>query len=160
MGAGMALRRDTIQALGGFDEEVGPGARFPSGDDWDISHRLLLNGWHVYETAELSILHHGFRTLGQGRAHMRRDWLAIGGVCAKPIRAGHLSAMVVALWYFLVYAIWPPLHDVLRIRRPTGRSQIVGFVDGFIQGIRIPVDRKTLLFRPGIASSLPPRPQC
>jgi GT2 family glycosyltransferase len=142
------LRRDVALALGGFDEEIGPGARFPSGDDWDISHRVLLNGWHVYETADLAILHHGFRTLAQGREHMRRDWVAIGAVCAKPIRAGRTSAIVVALWYFLVYALWPPIRDVMHRRRPKGRAQIVGFIQGFVQGLRIPVDRKTLLFRP------------
>jgi GT2 family glycosyltransferase len=147
MGAGMAVRRQAVTGLGGFDEAFGPGARFGSGDDWDISHRMLLSGWHVYETAELSVLHHGFRTLAQGREHTRRDWIAIGAVCAKPMRAGHLSAVVVALWYFLVHALWPPLHDLLRLRRPTGRSRIAGFIQGSLQGLRTPVDRKTLLFR-------------
>jgi GT2 family glycosyltransferase len=147
MGAGMAVRRQAVTSLGGFDEAFGPGARFGSGDDWDISHRMLLSGWHVYETAELSVLHHGFRTLAQGREHTRRDWIAIGAVCAKPMRAGHLSAVVVALWYFLVHALWPPLHDLLRLRRPSGRSRIAGFIQGSVQGLRTPVDRKTLLFR-------------
>jgi GT2 family glycosyltransferase len=147
MGAGMAVRRQAVTSLGGFDEAFGPGARFGSGDDWDISHRMLLSGWHVYETAELSVLHHGFRTLAQGREHTRRDWIAIGAVCAKPMRAGHSSAVVVALWYFLVHALWPPLHDLLRLRRPSGRSRIAGFIQGSVQGLRTPVDRKTLLFR-------------
>jgi glycosyltransferase involved in cell wall biosynthesis len=148
MGAGMALRRDVMLALGGFDEQIGPGARFPSGDDWDIAHRALLKGWEVYETADLSILHHGFRTLAEGRDHARRDWLAIGAVCAKPLRAGHLSAVVLALWYFSVHTLWPPFHDVLRLRQPRGRSRIAGFVSGFVQGLRTAVDRETLLFRP------------
>lgn len=148
MGAGMVLRRDVVLSLGGFDEAIGPGARFPSGDDWDIAHRVLLNGWHVYETAHLSILHHGFRTLAQGREHMRRDWFAIGGVCAKPVRAGYLSAIALALWYLSVHALWPPLHDLLRLRRPRGLSRIAGFIRGFVEGLRTPIDRKTLLFRP------------
>lgn len=148
MGAGMALRRDVVLGWGGFDEQVGPGARFPSGDDWDIAHRALLKGWHVYETADLTVLHHGFRTLDQGRVHMHRDWLAIGGVCAKPIRAGYGSGVLLALWFFAVYGVWPPLRDVLRLRKPTGRSQISGFVEGFAKGIVTPVDRTTLLFQP------------
>jgi glycosyltransferase involved in cell wall biosynthesis len=146
MGAGMALRRDVVQEWGGFDEQVGPGARFPSGDDWDIAHRALLKGWHVYETVDLRVLHHGFRTLEQGRGHMHRDWFGIGAVCAKPIRAGHSSGVLLALWVFAAYALWPPLHDVLRLRRPTGRSQIAGFIEGFVKGILTPVDRRTLLF--------------
>jgi GT2 family glycosyltransferase len=143
----MAVRRAAVLALGGFDETFGPGARFGSGDDWDISHRMLLSGWHVYETAHLSILHHGFRTFAEGSTHARRDWVAIGALCAKPIRAGYFSAVVVPLWYFSVLALWPPLRDLLRLRRPSGLSRIVGFIRGFVQGLRTSVDPKTLLFR-------------
>jgi len=146
LGAGMALRREAILALGGFDEALGPGSRFPSGDDWDITGRALLRGWHVYETADLSILHHGFRSAAEGRNHSRRDWIAIGAVCAKPLRAGHLRAIVVPLWEFSAHALYPPLADVLRLRRPHGLARITGFLRGFIDGLRTPVDRKTLRF--------------
>ena len=148
MGAGMAVRRDFVLGLGGFDEEVGPGARFPSGDDWDIAHRALLNGWDVYETADLAVLHHGFRTHAEGRDHVYRDWLAIGAVCAKPIRAGHWTAIALPVWYFAVHALWPPVSDVFRLRRPQGLSRIRGFFDGLLQGARTPVNRRTLLFKP------------
>ena len=148
LGAGMALRREAILSLGGFDETLGPGSRFGSGDDWDLSVRTLLARWHVYHTAHVSILHHGFRTLAEGRAHALRDWVAIGALCAKPIRAGHLSALMLALWLFSVQALWPPIHDLLRLRRPSGLSRIGGFLRGFAAGLRTPMDRKTLLFRP------------
>jgi glycosyltransferase involved in cell wall biosynthesis len=147
MGAGMAVRREIILAIGGFDETVGPGGRFPSGDDWDIEHRVLLNGWHVYEAADISIVHYGFRTWAEGRAHVYRDWFAIGGVCAKPVRVGNLSAAVMALWYLATYGAWPMLWDALRLKRPRGFARFVGFAAGFARGIRTRVDRKTLLFR-------------
>jgi glycosyltransferase involved in cell wall biosynthesis len=157
MGAGMAVRRDVVLGLGGFDEEIGPGARFPSGDDWDIAHRILLSGWGVYEVADLSILHHGFRTLEQGRAHTHRDWLAIGAVCAKPIRAGYFRALSLPIWYFSVHALWPPLRDILHLRRPRGLSRIAGFLDGFAQGLTTPVERTQLLFksRARVSASVP-----
>jgi GT2 family glycosyltransferase len=147
LGAGMALRRHAVLAVGGFDETFGPGARFASGDDWDISLRAMLKGWHVYDTAEVSILHHGFRTFEEGRAHALRDWIAIGALCAKPIRAGHLSAIGLSLWLFVVEALWPPARDVLRLKRPSGLSRIVGFLRGFVDGLRTPVEAKTLVFR-------------
>jgi GT2 family glycosyltransferase len=147
LGAGMALRRTAVLACGGFDEMFGPGSRFGSCDDWDISLRAIVGGWHVYDTAEVSILHHGFRTLAEGRVHALRDWVAIGALCAKPIRAGHLSAIILSFWLFGAQAIWPAVRDVVRLRRPSGRSRIVGFVRGFVEGIRTPVDRKTLMFR-------------
>ena len=148
LGAGMALRRDAVLGFGGFDETFGPGSRFRSGDDWDISLRALLGGWDVYDTASVAILHHGFRTLAEGKEHALRDWIAIGALCAKPLRAGHLRALELALWLFVGEALWPPVHDLLRLRRPSGLSRIIGFVRGFADGLRTPVDPKTLLFRP------------
>lgn len=147
LGAGMALRREAILALGGFDELFGPGSRFGSGDDWDIGVRALLSGWQVYDVASLSVLHHGFRTLAEGRSHALRDWVAIGALCAKPIRAGHLSAIGLAAWLFAVEALWPPMRDLLHLRRPRGLSRIIGFTRGFVDGASTSVDRRMLVFR-------------
>jgi glycosyltransferase involved in cell wall biosynthesis len=146
LSAGMALRRDVVVALRGFDEALGPGARFPAGDDWDIAFRVLRSGWHVYETADVSIIHHGFRTFAEGREHARRDWRGIGAVGAKMLRTGHFGAMMVPLWEFSAHALWPPFADLFRLRRPSGLARIIGFVQGLGQGLRTPVDRKTLLF--------------
>jgi glycosyltransferase involved in cell wall biosynthesis len=147
LGAGMALRRDAAMSLGGFDESFGPGARFSSGDDWDISQRALMKGGHVFETAQLSIVHHGFRTLAQGREHAQRDWLAIGALAAKAIRSGHLTAIAASFWFFAAKALWPPILDALRFKRPRGVARISGYLEGFAQGVRIGVDPRTLLFR-------------
>jgi len=147
LGAGMALRREVILSLGGFDEEFGPGARFPSGDDWDIAGRLLLCGWHVYEDADTFVTHDGFRSFSEGREHARRDWIAIGALCAKPLRARRLGALAFPLREAAVHALLPPLFDLLRLRRPRGMARIAGFAEGFFAGLRTPVDRKTLLFK-------------
>jgi glycosyltransferase involved in cell wall biosynthesis len=147
LGAGMALRREAVLSLGGFDESLGPGARFPSGDDWDITIRALLGGWQVFVASGLSVLHHGFRTFAEGREHAFRDWLAIGALCAKPIRAGHLRVAGLALWLFSVEGIAPVAIDVLHLRRPRGFARILGFTRGFMSGMVTPVDRKTLVFK-------------
>ncbi len=146
IGAGMALRRDFALSMGGLDEAFGPGARFPSADEWDIAMRALLTGHHVYETAELSIVHDGFRTFQEGRAHARRDWIALGAVCAKPLRALHLRAAIVPLWLFSTRAVWPPIEDALHLRKPRGLIRIVAFVEGFAQGLCIAVDPVTLRY--------------
>jgi glycosyltransferase involved in cell wall biosynthesis len=150
LGAGMAFRRDVVLSFGGFDETFGPGSRFPSGDDWDVALRLLLFGWQVFESAQLSIVHHGFRTFVEGREHALRDWRAIGAVCAKPIRAGYPSGMVLSLWLFSTLALWPPLRDLLAFRPPAGRSRLVGFIRGFAEGLGTPVDPQTLSYRADI----------
>jgi glycosyltransferase involved in cell wall biosynthesis len=148
LGAGMALRREAVLAFGGFDEAFGPGSRFASGDDWDISLRAMLRGWEVYDTAQLAILHYGFRTFEEGRGHALRDWISIGALCAKPIRAGYAGGLVLAGWLFGVEALWPPVRDVLRLRKPGGLSRIIGFARGFTGGLRTAVDGRTLMFRP------------
>jgi len=155
LGAGIALRRSAVLAFGGYDEMFGPGSMFRSGDDWDISLRALLNGWQVYDTAGVSILHHGYRTFTEGKTHALRDWIAIGALCAKPIAAGRLSVLPLAIWLFVVEALWPPISDILRLRRPSGLSRIRGFVRGFADGLRTPVDRNTLTFRRAQALVLP-----
>lgn len=146
LGAGMAVRSAVVRSLGGFDETMGPGGLFPSCDDWDVAIRALLRGWQVYEAAELSITHHGFRSFAEGREHARRDWLALGAVCAKPLRAGYWSTLALALWCFSAYAVWPPVVDLLSLRRPRGLARIVSFVQGFALALRTPVDVRTLRF--------------
>jgi GT2 family glycosyltransferase len=147
LGAGMAIRRDFALAIGGIDESFGPGARFPSADEWDLALRALLTGKHVYEVTDLSIVHDGFRTFAQGRAHARRDWIALGAVCAKPLRAGHWEAVIVPVWLFSARALWPPILDLLKLRKPRGIGRITAFGRGLAQGLATPVDRPTLRFK-------------
>jgi glycosyltransferase involved in cell wall biosynthesis len=147
IGAGMALRRQVLLDLGGFDEMIGPGAPFPSGDDWDVAHRVLLRGWEIAVVSSLTIMHDGFRSFTEGRAHTRRDWLAIGGVCAKPIRAGYLSAAVVPLWEFFRNAVGPAIYMSFKSFRPSGFTRISAFLEGFGKGLATPVDKQKLLFR-------------
>jgi GT2 family glycosyltransferase len=145
-GAAMALRRDFIRSIGGFDESFGPGARFPGAEEGDMALRALIAGQYVYETNELTIVHYGFRTFEEGRKHAQRDWIGIGALCAKPLHAGCLRAAMVPLWFFLSRAVWPPFADMLRLRRPAGLARIVGFLRGFGEGLKTPVDRKTMQY--------------
>jgi glycosyltransferase involved in cell wall biosynthesis len=146
LGAAMAVRRDFVLSMGGFDEAFGPGGRFPSADEWDLAIRALLSGWSVYETSKLSVLHDGFRTFAEGRVHARRDWMAIGAVCAKPIRAGRFKGAIVPAWFFAQRAVWPPIADLISLRRPRGLGRVTAFVRGFAQGLSTTVDRATLRY--------------
>jgi len=151
LGAGMALRRDVVLALGGFDDAIGPGARFKSGDDWDIELRLLLKGWQVYETAHLWVLHHGFRTYADGRSHSQGNWYGMGAVAAKPLRAGHVEAVGIALWQIVANAAAPAVADLFHLRRPRGLGRIPAFCRGFASGLSTHVDRADLKYVDGHA---------
>lgn len=147
LGAGMAFRRSFAASMGGFDESFGPGGRFPSADEWDLCLRALLTGHHVFETPELAIVHDGFRSFSEGRMHARRDWLALGAVTAKPLRAGHWRTLELPVKLFSRRALWPAMLDAFHLRRPRGVGRIVAFAHGFAIGLLTPVDREHLLYR-------------
>jgi GT2 family glycosyltransferase len=46
-GANLAVRREFVLAVGGYDERMGAGTRFGGAEDNDVGHRLLLAGGEV-----------------------------------------------------------------------------------------------------------------
>jgi len=148
MGAGMAMRRDAVLAVGGFDPAMGAGARFFSMDDWDVELRVLLAGWESFHTAQIFVIHHGFRTFAQGHDHTKRNWLGLGAGLAKLTRGGHPSALGLAAMEIWLNVLVPMLRDIVHLRRPVGLRRIVWFAQGFVEGFRTPVDRATLRFAP------------
>jgi GT2 family glycosyltransferase len=155
IGAGMAVRRKEMLALGGFDEELGAGGTFPSCEDWDAAVRALLAGYKVCETDRTHVLHHGFRTWKEGRSLTARDWVGIGAAYAKPLRAGRWEAASIAAYELVVCAMWPPVNDALHARRPIGIGRVVGFIRGFARGMVAPFDRRNVMFAPRGPSSPP-----
>jgi len=149
LGAGIALRRSMVEKLGGFDPMLGPGSRFQDCDDRDIAVRALLAGYHVYETPAITVKHFGFRTWQQGSQLARRNFLGIGAANSKFLRCGRVEIMYVPVYEFARHALWPPVADLLSLRRPRGMARITAFVEGFVKGIRTPVDRATMMFVDG-----------
>jgi GT2 family glycosyltransferase len=156
IGAGMAVRRRAVEAIGGFDDLLGPGGRFPSHEDGDIAARALLTGWEVYETCEVSVVHFGYRTHQQGRQLAWRDWQGVGGSYAKPLKAGRWEFAGVILHELMVKACLPLLGDLLHLRRPRGFARIRAFVAGFVGGWRLAVDPKTLRYLPTAGDGIAP----
>lgn len=145
MGAGMAVRRNMIEEIGGFDAMLGPGSRFPSADERDIGIRALLAGHHIYETASIVVKHFGYRTWQQGKQLARRDFIAIGAAYSKLLKCGHVELAYIPAYEFIRYALWPPIRDLLHLRQPRGIVRITAFLKGFTDGLRTPVD-KTMRF--------------
>jgi GT2 family glycosyltransferase len=66
-GANLAVRRAALEAVGGFDESFGPGARWPAAEDLDLLDRLVAAGltgryepaaaaWHLQWRARRHLL--------------------------------------------------------------------------------------------------------
>ncbi len=58
----MAMYRSLIEAIGGFDERLGPGARFASADDNEFGFRLLEAGFRVLYAPSALIYHRAWRS--------------------------------------------------------------------------------------------------
>lgn len=148
MGAGLAVRRSVVlDRLGGFDEMLGAGGLFPSCEDGDCAVRALLAGFEICETDRTHVMHYGFRSWEEGRELGKRDFGGTGAAYAKPLRAGRWDFAPVPLYELVVKAIWPPINDVLHLRRPRGVGRGLYFVGGLARGLAAPLDRERLMFR-------------
>jgi GT2 family glycosyltransferase len=60
-GPNVALSRHVLLEIGGYDERLGPGTRFPAAEDQDLSLRLLDAGCEVRHVPEVIVLHRAWR---------------------------------------------------------------------------------------------------
>jgi hypothetical protein len=57
----MALYRTAVAEVGGFDERLGVGTRFPSSEDNDFGFRLLESGFDIVYDPEVVVVHRAWR---------------------------------------------------------------------------------------------------
>ena len=82
-GPNVALPRELMLAIGGYDERLGAGTRFPGAEDHDLSMRLLDAGCEVRHVPEAVVLHRSWRAR---RDVVRLRWgyaRGVGGFYAK-----------------------------------------------------------------------------
>jgi GT2 family glycosyltransferase len=61
-GANVAVPRSLMIEIGGYDERLGAGTRFPGGEDHDASVRLLDAGCEVRHVPEAIVMHRAWRS--------------------------------------------------------------------------------------------------
>ena len=82
-GPNIALSRTVMLDIGGYDERLGAGTRFPSAEDHDLSFRLLEAGCEVQHVPDAVVLHRAWRTRGD-RLRLRWNYArGVGGFYAK-----------------------------------------------------------------------------
>ncbi|MEP6295777.1 MAG: glycosyltransferase family 2 protein, partial [Ilumatobacter sp.] len=146
LGAGMAVRREAIEGLGGFDNELGAGARFGSTEDNDLSWRALIAGWKVRHDPAPVVLHDGFRNSTELRALVVRDFFGVGGGISKHVRTRQPGALMFLFSWLWRFGIAEPARQVLSGRRPNGFRRPVELMKGFTAGLRSPFDPATIKF--------------
>jgi GT2 family glycosyltransferase len=79
----MAMYRTAFDAVGRFDERLGPGTPFPGAEDSDLGHRLLEAGFQIRYVPEAVLYHRAWRP-GTGYLPLRWKYgVARGGFYAK-----------------------------------------------------------------------------
>ncbi len=146
LGAGMALRRATFDDVDGFDELLGPGARFGACEDNDLSWRALIAGWWTYQNSEVVVIHDGFRNLEELRILVVRDFFGVGGAIAKYLRTGNLRILRLLIVWIVRFGLVEPGRDVIAGRRPRGLRRPYLLMRGLLAGLRTPMNRSQRVY--------------
>jgi glycosyltransferase involved in cell wall biosynthesis len=78
-----ALDRTALDRVGGFDERLGPGRRFPAAEDNDLGHRLLEAGYTIVHIPDSVVVHDGARPMSAYLPLRRAYGLGQGAFYAK-----------------------------------------------------------------------------
>jgi GT2 family glycosyltransferase len=126
----MAVGRRTLMAVGGFDERLGPGTRFPAGEDNDLGLRLLAAGCRIRYVPDATIHHRAWRGPAE---YLPLRWSY--GVGQGAYYAKHLSLrdryMLGRLARLLRHHLW---LTVRRIRRPKAALGHAVYIAGVLRG--------------------------
>jgi GT2 family glycosyltransferase len=87
-GANMSCRRTALEAVHGFDDELGAGSRFPAAEDTDLAWRLLRAGWSGVFVPESVVSHKLWRGRAPALRVMYRYGVGAGAMAAKSWRLG------------------------------------------------------------------------
>lgn len=147
VGANMVARRSVYERLGGFDECLGPGGRFRSGDEWDLAYRALKAGFSVVQDPSNIVIHWGQRSYADGSARqiLRNKYYGVGAGFVKHLRCRD----PVAAYALIQLAFRDAMHcigNVVRLRRQTGAARLLYLMLGFLSGLRQPVDHQRWVF--------------
>jgi glycosyltransferase involved in cell wall biosynthesis len=139
-GANMAVRRDALLGVGGFNLRLGPrGARHTVGEESDLCLRLLARGGtiryeptaavdHIIDPARLTPAWLFHRAFWNGWSE------AIIALAHRPLR----KTLGLVRWYYRARALRVPYRprgepDGLRIRRECERREALGYVLGVLR---------------------------
>ena len=155
-GASTALPRAVLEAVGGWDENLGAGSRFRSAPEADLYDRVLALGWTGrYEPAavgwhpqwrtpqELVRLDHGYG-VGNG-ARLRKLWAADRVRCR--------AAAGDALWSWGLAGLLPAVRAGDRLSLACTLSRLAGTARGAVSSLRYRVVDGHLVPRTGRSAS-------
>ncbi len=112
-GANMAVSREALMALNGFDERLGAGSYFKSGEDTDMLRRLVLSGMGgAYDPRVVVFHHHERKTVEAAQTLLRGYCRGLGSCMLKYVIRPDTRPLYLRVWYWRLRRAG--LLDVLR----------------------------------------------
>ena len=105
VGANMAVRRDALARVGGFDTALDVGTPSHGGGDLDFFHRVLVAGWAVHYEPSAVIWHYHRSTTARLRRQMYDNGRAFGAYLLTRFRERRLPRSAVTR-YTLHWLLW------------------------------------------------------
>lgn len=141
-GASMAVRREALEALGGWDEALGNGGRFRSAPEIDLFDRLFTAGRTGLYWPHARAWHDQWRSESQLVQLHWRYGVGAGARMAKLLRTDRRRLRLVARemlwdWGFRSLLLHLRYHDPKRTL--TCAVRMAGYAVGFAQAAAVPV---------------------
>lgn len=100
-GGNLAIRRNTLEAVGEFDSRLGPASRSDAAEDVDFIYRALRLGTQIEYVPDVLVYHnHGRRTDSEIQSLKRKYLRGRGAFYVKHILKGDAKVLKLAYWEF------------------------------------------------------------
>jgi len=163
-GNNMTFRRAALESVGGFSALFGPGGVLWSGEELELSYRLLRRGWCLAYVPSVTLWHHARSTHEAWAGTHRRDALGFGAFAGLHAVRGDGYALKLAVWEWtgMWRAWWRGSREGDARRREVGGAYTrwlpVGFLAGAWRGVwcsPYPARRTAIEARiPGVAPQI------
>lgn len=134
-GFNMAFRVAALDEAGGFDEELGAGARYRAGEDTDMFYRVSRAGWSIVCSDTIGVMHSAWRRPAEMVRLHHSYGIGAGAQTAGHVRRGDRTAAWIALREVARHAYWF-LRHVLTGDAHRALLQ-VSFVTGLVRGLTV-----------------------
>ncbi len=137
-GASMAVRRTAVEAIGGFDERLGPGAPV-HGEEADLVLRMLAGGWTCEVADAPHVEHLEWRDNDENLANLRVYQRGLGAYIGLALRRDTPRGLKLLLLRMHHERVW---WEEPRLRGwRFGPMMTVTFARGVLAGVRLPPRR-------------------
>lgn len=120
LGAALAFRRETFEALGGFDESF-----FLYFEEVDLCYRASRRGWQVHFAPEAEIVHVGGASTEQERGGMTLQYFtSLAEFYRKHYSGWALAALILMVKTFAFFRLLCAIFPVRTPRDSRGRSHL------------------------------------